>query len=102
VSSRAALDDALAQLPEEFRAAVVLRDVADLDYAEIASTLGVPIGTVKSRIARGRHLLARQLLPERSGTVAGTVGNQVAGPQRPTTRTHPTGEAGPPDEHPER
>ena len=53
-----AIDAALDELPEEFRAAVVLRDVADLDYAEIAEALGVPVGTVKSRIARGRSQLA--------------------------------------------
>ncbi len=55
------LTSALAELPEEFRVAVVLRDVADLDYAEIAATLDVPIGTVRSRIARGRAMLARSL-----------------------------------------
>lgn len=58
---RIALDDALAALPEDFRVAVVLRDVADLDYAEIAATLSIPIGTVRSRIARGRAALADQL-----------------------------------------
>ena len=55
------LDAALARLPDEFRIAVVLRDVADLDYAEIATALGVPIGTVRSRISRGRAALARGL-----------------------------------------
>ncbi len=58
---RVALDEALAGLPEEFRVAVVLRDVADLDYAEIAATLSIPIGTVRSRIARGRAALAKML-----------------------------------------
>jgi RNA polymerase sigma-70 factor (ECF subfamily) len=61
VADRLAIDAALADLPEEFKAPVVLRDVADLDYAEIALTLDVPIGTVKSRIARGRRLLVEQL-----------------------------------------
>jgi RNA polymerase sigma-70 factor (ECF subfamily) len=51
------VDHALAQLPEDFRAAVVLRDLCALDYAEIAEVLGVPIGTVRSRIARGRAAL---------------------------------------------
>jgi len=61
VDDRLAISEALAGLPEEFRVAVVLRDVADLDYADIALTLGVPIGTVRSRIARGRAAVARQL-----------------------------------------
>ena len=54
---RAALDD----LPEEFRIPVLLRDVGDLDYAEIAEILDVPPGTVRSRIARGRGRLADAL-----------------------------------------
>jgi RNA polymerase sigma-70 factor (ECF subfamily) len=61
IADRAAIDEALAELPEDFRLAVVLRDVADLDYAEIATALGVPVGTVKSRIARGRALLVEAL-----------------------------------------
>ena len=61
IAEREALDAALADLPEEFRVAVVLRDVADLDYTEIAAVLDVPIGTVKSRIARGRGQLADRL-----------------------------------------
>jgi RNA polymerase sigma-70 factor, ECF subfamily len=61
VVDRASLDDALAELADDFRAAVVLRDVADLDYAEIAEVLDVPVGTVKSRIARGRAQLAETL-----------------------------------------
>lgn len=55
---------ALAELPEEFRAAVVLRDVADLDYRSISDILGVPVGTVRSRIARGRARLAGALDPQ--------------------------------------
>lgn len=60
-SDRVAVDAALAALPEEFRAAVVLRDLCALDYAEIADVLGIPPGTVRSRIARGRGLLAARL-----------------------------------------
>jgi RNA polymerase sigma-70 factor, ECF subfamily len=56
---RIELDHALRLVPEEFRVPLVLRDVGDLDYAEIAATLDVPIGTVKSRIARGRAALAQ-------------------------------------------
>jgi RNA polymerase sigma-70 factor (ECF subfamily) len=52
------LAQGLAQIPEEFRVALVLRDVADLDYEEISQILGIPIGTVRSRIARGRGRLA--------------------------------------------
>lgn len=55
------LADALRTLPEEFRTPVILRDVADLDYEQIAATLDVPLGTVKSRIARGRRMLREQL-----------------------------------------
>jgi RNA polymerase sigma-70 factor (ECF subfamily) len=56
---------ALAQLDDEFRAAVVLKDIEDLDYAAIAEILGVPVGTVKSRIFRGRMLLRELLRDER-------------------------------------
>ncbi|WP_117000856.1 RNA polymerase sigma factor [Desertimonas flava] len=85
---RMALDAALAALPEEFRTAVVLRDVGDLDYAEIAETLGVPVGTVKSRIARGRMLLARAL---RHDDTEGSGGNQTPPSGRPsaTSPDHP-------------
>jgi RNA polymerase sigma-70 factor, ECF subfamily len=72
---RLAIDAALAQLPEEFRAAVVLRDLCDLDYAEIAEVLGIPPGTVRSRIARARGQLARLL------------GNQEPDGRRPTRGT---------------
>jgi RNA polymerase sigma-70 factor (ECF subfamily) len=58
ITERDALDAALAALPEDFRVPVVLRDVGDLDYAAIAAVLDLPIGTVKSRIARGRAALA--------------------------------------------
>jgi RNA polymerase sigma-70 factor (ECF subfamily) len=61
VAARIDVDAALATLTPEFRAAVVLRDLCDLDYAEIAEALGVPIGTVRSRIARGRAAIAQFL-----------------------------------------
>jgi RNA polymerase sigma-70 factor (ECF subfamily) len=54
---RAALDG----LPDVFRQAVWLRDVEEFSYAEIARTLDVPIGTVMSRISRGRRMLLDQL-----------------------------------------
>jgi RNA polymerase sigma-70 factor (ECF subfamily) len=52
---------ALAQVPEDFRIVLVLADVEDLPYDEIARVLGVPIGTVKSRVHRGRITLARAM-----------------------------------------
>jgi RNA polymerase sigma-70 factor (ECF subfamily) len=60
-ADRLALDAAVAALPDEFRAPLVLRDVVDLDYAEIAESLQIPLGTVKSRIARARRMLAEML-----------------------------------------
>jgi RNA polymerase sigma-70 factor (ECF subfamily) len=57
VDTRLDVDAALATLPEDFRVAVVLRDLCDLDYAEIAEVLALPPGTVRSRIARGRAAL---------------------------------------------
>jgi RNA polymerase sigma factor (sigma-70 family) len=53
---------AIAALPEEFRVPVVLCDVADQSYEDIARTLGVPIGTVRSRLHRGRKLLRGELV----------------------------------------
>ena len=58
---RDAIDRALAQLPADQREAVLLRDVEGFDYKEIAEQLGVPLGTVESRIFRGRQRL-RELL----------------------------------------
>ena len=52
---------ALRALPEDFRAAVVLCDIVGLDYAEIADALGIPPGTVRSRIHRGRAQLRKAL-----------------------------------------
>ncbi len=75
VADRLDIDAALALLPPDFRAAVVLRDVCDLDYAEIARVLGIPPGTVRSRIARGRSQLADLL------------GNPTEQPNRPSTRS---------------
>jgi RNA polymerase sigma-70 factor (ECF subfamily) len=52
---------ALARLPEEFRVAVVLCDIADLSYEQISASLGVPVGTVRSRLHRARRLLRAAL-----------------------------------------
>jgi RNA polymerase sigma-70 factor, ECF subfamily len=67
VTDHLAVRGALATLPGEFRAAVVLRDLCELDYAEIAQVLEIPPGTVRSRIARGRAVLARTLGAEPAG-----------------------------------
>jgi len=61
---------ALDQLDDEFRAAVVLKDIENLNYATIAEILGVPVGTVKSRIHRGRLLLRDLLNEERTAVDA--------------------------------
>ncbi|HEY1901023.1 MAG TPA: sigma-70 family RNA polymerase sigma factor [Terracidiphilus sp.] len=55
------VQNALARVSVELREAVILRDLQDLDYKEIAQVLGIPEGTVKSRISRGRAELARLL-----------------------------------------
>jgi RNA polymerase sigma-70 factor (ECF subfamily) len=63
---RDAIDRALKMLPEELRDALVLRDVQGLEYREISETLGVPIGTVESRIFRARQRLRPLLAHLRS------------------------------------
>lgn len=73
IADRLDVDAALARLPLEFRAAVVLRDLCDLDYATIGGILGIPPGTVRSRIARGRAALVPLL------------GNPGTAPRRPTS-----------------
>jgi RNA polymerase sigma-70 factor (ECF subfamily) len=55
------LQAALDSIPEAFREAVWLRDVEEFSYAEIAAMLRVPVGTVMSRISRGRRLLYERL-----------------------------------------
>ena len=56
---------ALLAVPPEFRAALVMHEVQDMPVVEIAAVLGVPVGTVKSRLHRGRVALARALGLER-------------------------------------
>jgi len=60
-SERAALQRALDGLPAEFREVIVLREVQGLSYREISDVVGVPIGTVMSRLARARRRLAATL-----------------------------------------
>ncbi len=61
---RSIVDDqvfaAIEKLPEEYRLAVVLSDMEDLSYGEIAEVMGIPVGTVKSRLFRGRRQLQQQ------------------------------------------
>jgi RNA polymerase sigma-70 factor (ECF subfamily) len=59
--THALIEEALGDLNPAFRAAVVLRDIEDLSYEEIAEVLGVSLGTVKSRILRGRDALKKGL-----------------------------------------
>ncbi len=75
VEVRSEIEKALQALPNEFRAAVVLSDAHGLPLAEISEILGVPVGTVKSRVFRGRRILAEQL------------GNLSGGPRHPTVET---------------
>lgn len=77
VAARADVDAALATLLPEFRVAVVLRDLCGLSYDEIAEVLGVPPGTVRSRISRGRASLVPLLSP----------GNPATATERPRDRT---------------
>jgi len=57
----AEIEEALAKVPEDFRVAVILSDLEGMTYQEIAEATDVPIGTVRSRLARGRAILRKQL-----------------------------------------
>lgn len=74
---RPAIDGAIANLPLDFRTVVVLIDIEGLSYAGAAETLGVPVGTVRSRLYRGRRLLQEQLLDyaRDAGIERATAGN---------------------------
>ena len=61
--ARRQVNDALAQLPEAFREVIVLRELEELSYKEIARIADIPMGTVMSRLARARGLLQQALLP---------------------------------------
>ncbi|MCE2941446.1 MAG: RNA polymerase sigma factor [Gemmatimonadota bacterium] len=71
-----AIAKAIAELPEPFRLVVALVDVAGLDYAEAAEQLGIPVGTVRSRLFRARRTLQERLLDH-----ARDAGFRVAVPQ---------------------
>ena len=73
-----AIRKALDELPEVFRTAVVLVDVEGQSYDEAAAVLGVPIGTVRSRLFRGRRILQQSLLEfARDAGFAGTAAKEV-------------------------
>ena len=77
------LQAALDALPDAFRQAVWLRDVEELTYAEIADVLGVPIGTVMSRISRGRRALYERLQASREADdIKATVTSSGDGKQK--------------------
>ncbi len=67
VADRLDIDAALSLVSHDYRVAVALRDLAGLDYSEIGEILGIPPGTVRSRISRGRAALA-DLLGNREGS----------------------------------
>jgi RNA polymerase sigma-70 factor (ECF subfamily) len=75
VADRLDIDAALETLSPDYRAAVALRDLVGMDYTEIGEVLGIPPGTVRSRIARGRAAVAEAL------------GNREPSLERPTSGT---------------
>jgi RNA polymerase sigma-70 factor (ECF subfamily) len=84
------VQQALLQVPEDFRAVMILHDVHDLRQEEVAAIVGVPIGTVKSRLHRGRIALARAMGIEQRERASGDPegppalgGSPEAGPAAP-------------------
>jgi RNA polymerase sigma factor (sigma-70 family) len=67
-ADRLLVRQALEELPAEFREAVVLRELEGLSYKEIAEVVGIPLGTVMSRLSRGRKQLQRALSKRTGGT----------------------------------
>lgn len=67
-AGRRLINQALERLPLEFREIMVLREFEDLSYKEIAAVAGIPIGTVMSRLARGRQLLREYIKPMNEGS----------------------------------
>jgi RNA polymerase sigma factor (sigma-70 family) len=59
-SQKRKIDEAIAELPNEFREVLVLREMEDMSYREIAEITGAPIGTVMSRLARARAMLKQK------------------------------------------
>ena len=91
--TEAEVKDAVEALPEQFRMAVLLADVEGFSYKEIAEILDVPIGTVMSRLHRGRKALQKRLFDFASQTRAGLTdgdGDPAASPAAPR-RSVPAG-----------
>lgn len=79
---REVLAAALEAIPEDFATAVELHDLVGFKYAEIADLLGVPIGTVMSRISRGRRLLAAVVTERRRAWALGVSGDAAVSSSR--------------------
>jgi RNA polymerase sigma-70 factor, ECF subfamily len=70
--------DALDELPAQFREVIVLRELEELSYKQIAEVMGVPIGTVMSGLARGRAQLRERLLRSRAGLEQGELLSSIS------------------------
>jgi RNA polymerase sigma factor (sigma-70 family) len=84
--------EALAQLPVEFREVLILRELEDMSYRDIATIADLPIGTVMSRLARARRKLAAVLRPQRN---AGGTTRKDAGPEMASRTLAPMPAPGP-------
>lgn len=89
-TQRVDVDAALSLLALDFRTAVVLRDLCDLTYEEIAQVLDVPVGTVRSRIARGRATLADLLQGAGNSVSSGAVEAETGTDEGDRTGNHVT------------
>ena len=83
---RAAVEEALTHVPEPYRTAIILRDLEEMSYEEVAEVLQISLGTVKSRITRGREAL-RKKLTEYVREVGPELGLLDSANQRPPART---------------
>lgn len=78
----------LSRVPEPYRTAVVFRDIEGLSYGEIARITGVPVGSVSSRLARGRNVLRHRLHPTLSILMGDGVSNSRSEPGSEKTKPH--------------
>jgi RNA polymerase sigma-70 factor (ECF subfamily) len=76
---RRRINDAIASLPAAYRDVLVLREIEDLPYGDIARIAGIPVGTVMSRLARARGLLRQMLSPGRAPELRVVAGGKVEG-----------------------